>query len=110
MYALLKEKCEHNFNPVFLRNQSNIQAILHTKPVLQHFTSTGTHESIYKNYLRLRNENSVSRLPSYYFDIAESLFAKGDARSGLRVLSTLAELDLENPQYLRYLIVHTVLT
>jgi Ca-activated chloride channel homolog len=68
---------------------------------MDYFKSNGTKDAIYKEYLAERNNENFAKLSQYYFDTAESLFSKGDSKNGLRVLSTLAELDLENPQFLR---------
>jgi hypothetical protein len=96
-----KESREHVYNPAFFRLHSNIQTTLHAKPKMDYFKASGTKESIYKDYLAERNNENFAKLSQYYFDTAESLFSMGDAKNGLRVLSTLAELDLENPQFLR---------
>lgn len=48
----------------------------------------------YSLYLSIR-KNYIST-PTFYFDVANWFFKKEDVATGLRVLSNLAELDLEN--------------
>ncbi len=51
---------------------------------------------IYQKYLE--NRSKYEKQISYYFDISKLLFKMGDKALSLRVLSTLAELDLENEE------------
>ncbi|WP_312344416.1 VIT domain-containing protein [Chryseobacterium binzhouense] len=51
---------------------------------------------IYQKYLENRSKHE--KQISYYFDISKLLFKKGDKTLSLKVLSTLAELDLENEE------------
>lgn len=53
----------------------------------------------YSVYLGLRSEHG--RSPSFYLDCASYFFAEGERELALRVLSNVAELELENPQLLR---------
>lgn len=48
----------------------------------------------YKSYLQLR-ENYMGT-PNFYFDIANFFFKKGDREQALLILSTLADLEIEN--------------
>jgi Ca-activated chloride channel family protein len=52
-------------------------------------------------YLALRAEHGAA--PSFYLDVAEFFLARGDRALGLRVLSNLAELRLDEPALLRVL-------
>lgn len=54
----------------------------------------------YEVYLEQRKEFGGS--PGFYLDCAD-LFAKTDARLGMRILSNIAELELEDPALLRVL-------
>ncbi len=58
-------------------------------------------EDYYKQYLILKAANSKN--PSFYFDIATYMFQKNQRKDGLRVISNLAELELENSELLRSL-------
>ena len=55
----------------------------------------------YSAYLAIRGE--YDRSPSFYLECAEFFKAKDDLVKAIRVLSNLAEMDLEAPQVLRVL-------
>jgi len=63
---------------------------------MKDFQTLQSAELIYQKYLenRAKYENQVT----YYFDVSKLLFKKGDKVLSLKVLSTLAELDLENEE------------
>ncbi|MBQ0151544.1 MAG: DUF2135 domain-containing protein [Chryseobacterium sp.] len=63
---------------------------------MKDFQNLQSAEVIYQKYLenRPKHEKEVS----YYFDISKLLFKKGNKELSLKVLSTLAELDLENEE------------
>ncbi|MFQ5653933.1 MAG: DUF2135 domain-containing protein, partial [Planctomycetota bacterium] len=56
---------------------------------------------IYERYLELRPEHA--RSPAFLLDSADLLLAGGEPELAIRVLSNLAELDLESPRLLRVL-------
>jgi len=58
-------------------------------------------EGLYSKYLTLKAENANN--PSFYFDVASYLFQKSQKAQALRVISNLAELELENAELLRTL-------
>ncbi|MCW3807013.1 VIT domain-containing protein [Plebeiibacterium marinum] len=58
-------------------------------------------ENLYASYLSLKNGNADN--PSFYFDVATYLFQKNQKEAGLRVISNLAELELENTELMRTL-------
>jgi hypothetical protein len=58
-------------------------------------------DDLYRIYLDERP--NYRQAPAFYFDTAQVLFAKGQRELALRVLSNLAEIDLENRQLLRAL-------
>ncbi len=58
-------------------------------------------EDPYSAYLAIRGE--YDRSPSFYLECAEFFKAKGEMVKAVRVLSNLAEMDLEAPQVLRVL-------
>jgi hypothetical protein len=53
-------------------------------------------EKRYALYLELRNEQQYN--PSFYFDVANFFYNKGDKQKGLLILSNIADLGLENHQ------------
>jgi len=63
---------------------------------MKDFQALQTPELIYQKYLE--NRSKYEKQVSYYFDISKLLFKKGDKVLSLKVLSTLAELDLENEE------------
>ena len=64
-------------------------------------TASAAPGDLYRIYLDERASYADS--PSFYLDVADLLLAKGQTALGLRVLSNLAEMDLENRQILRIL-------
>lgn len=59
-------------------------------------------EEKYSLYLQLREVNKFN--PSFYFDVANHFYETGDKDNALLVLSTIAELDLENHQLYKSLL------
>ena len=62
---------------------------------------TGKTAEDYQIYLELRDEYSSS--PAYYFDMSEWFYARGDRETALRVLTSIADLELENASLYRLL-------
>lgn len=58
-------------------------------------------EILYKIYLQNRPE--YEKLPQYYFDVAQVLFKNNDRTLGIKVLSAIADLDLENEEFYKLL-------
>jgi hypothetical protein len=48
-----------------------------------------------------KREHVHEKLSSFYIDVAQFLFGRGRIHEGATVLSTIAEIDFENPQLLR---------
>ena len=67
-----------------------------TEEYMKDFQNLQSAEVIYQKYLE--NRSKYEKQVSYYFDISKLLFKKGDKALSLKVLSTLAELDLENEE------------
>ncbi len=67
-----------------------------TEEYMKDFQNLQSAEVIYQKYLENRSKHE--KQVSYYFDISKLLFKKGDKVLSLKVLSTLAELDLENEE------------
>ncbi|REC44515.1 VIT domain-containing protein [Chryseobacterium sp. 5_R23647] len=67
-----------------------------TEEYMKNFQNLQSTEVIYQKYLENRSKHE--KQVSYYFDISKLLFKKGDKVLSLKVLSTLAELDLENEE------------
>ena len=62
---------------------------------------TGKLEDDYQTYLKLRNGHANS--PAYYYDMADWFFTRGDRETALRVLTSIADLELENASLYRLL-------
>lgn len=58
-------------------------------------------ETIYQIYLN--NREKYEGMPQYYFDVAQRLFSLKDKKSGLKVLSSVADLDIENEELYKLL-------
>lgn len=56
---------------------------------------------LYSTYLKLRESNAAN--PVFYFEVAGHLLNIGNRELGMRVLSNLAELDLESYEHYRML-------
>ncbi|MBE8725033.1 VIT domain-containing protein [Flavobacterium hungaricum] len=67
-----------------------------TEEYMKDFQNLQSSELIYQKYLE--NRSKYEKQVTYYFDISKLLFRKGDKVLSLKVLSTLAELDLENEE------------
>jgi tetratricopeptide (TPR) repeat protein len=63
---------------------------------MKDFQNLNSSELIYQKYLE--NRSKYEKQVTYYFDVSKLLFRKGDKILSLKVLSTLAELDLENEE------------
>jgi len=58
-------------------------------------------ETIYRIYLG--NREKYEGMPQYYFDVAQLLFNLKDKKSGVKVLSSIADLDIENEELYKLL-------
>lgn len=67
-----------------------------TAEYMKDFQNLQSAEVIYQKYLENRSKHE--KQVTYYFDISKLLFKKGDKALALKVLSTVAELDLENEE------------
>ncbi|WP_344829820.1 VIT domain-containing protein [Chryseobacterium ginsenosidimutans] len=65
------------------------------------FNEAKNAETIYQTYLK--NRKDYEGLPQYYFDIAQLLFKYNDKKLGLKVLSSIADLDIENEELYKLL-------
>jgi len=62
---------------------------------------TGELAEDYQMYLKLRNDYANS--PNFYFDIANWFYTHNDRETALRILTSIAELELENASLYRLL-------
>lgn len=68
---------------------------------LKFFNGIKNPEMIYEVYLT--NRKTYGSLPQYYFDVSQLLFKNNDRKAGLKVLSSVADLDLENEELYKLL-------
>lgn len=68
---------------------------------MKFFNSAKGSEQIYQLYLTHRKD--YLETPQYYFDVAQLLYKKNDKILGLKVLSTIADLELENEELYKLL-------
>ena len=62
---------------------------------------TGKTADDYQTYLKLRNDYANS--PTFYFDMADWFFRHNDRERALRILTSIAEIELENASLYRLL-------
>jgi len=93
------EQRRHAYNSSNHKAATNASIKLLPKPALNPLTPSGN--EIYKKYIATRNNQNANKASYFYFDVADALFTNGQQEEGLRVLTSLAELDLKNPQFLR---------
>ncbi|MET3538749.1 VIT domain-containing protein [Chryseobacterium limigenitum] len=68
---------------------------------MKFFGSAKNSEEIYQTYLEHRKD--YAETPQYYFDVAQLFFKIDDKKTGLKVLSSIADLDLENEELYKLL-------
>ncbi|MDR2694632.1 MAG: DUF2135 domain-containing protein [Chitinispirillales bacterium] len=85
--------------------EKNAQPVIKLKPVKKDNDYlnklTGKTAEDYKLYIKLREDYAGS--PAFYFDMAEWFHTHGDRETALRVLTSIAELELENASLYRLL-------
>lgn len=69
---------------------------------MKSFEKLTTAEAIYNQYLVQRK--TYIQTPSFYFDIAKLLFQHNNKKLGLKVLSSIADLDIENEELYKLLV------
>jgi len=68
---------------------------------MKFFDSAKNSEEIYQMYLDHRKD--YAETPQYYFDVAQLFFKIDDKKTGLKVLSSIADLDIENEELYKLL-------
>lgn len=68
---------------------------------MEAFEEKSTASEIYEEYLVQREK--YLQTPSFYFDVAQLLFEKKSPKLALRVLSSIADLDIENEELYKLL-------
>jgi len=70
-------------------------------PYLDLIKTNTENAEAYKSYLVLKKDNQEN--PSFYLDVADYFFDKKEEKLGLRILSNIAEIQLENASLIRIL-------
>eukprot|EP01124_Arcella_intermedia_P021407 TRINITY_DN2998_c0_g1_i4.p1 TRINITY_DN2998_c0_g1~~TRINITY_DN2998_c0_g1_i4.p1 ORF type:complete len:2001 (-),score=648.20 TRINITY_DN2998_c0_g1_i4:83-6085(-) len=97
MEEIQKENTKSEFNLLYVKEESNIKVALS----VESFDSPSLDsQSRYNKYLSLQNTKN----PILFVDTATAFFKTNNPELGLRLLSMLAEIELENPQYLRLIV------
>jgi tetratricopeptide (TPR) repeat protein len=100
MYFVHREKLSEEDKAELVRNCLRLPAWDSTRPYLDSIRRTFALEK-YARYLEMRDHFGAS--PAFYADMAAHFLQIGQVKSGLRILSNLAEFDLESPEVLRTL-------
>lgn len=95
--AYVKDSHEPTSNAAAIR----IKSWTPNAPYLNRFTHAPSPKLLYAMYLDERD--SYANSSGFYLDVADLLFKAGERELGLRVLSNLAEMDLQNRHVLRIL-------
>ncbi|WP_373709851.1 VIT domain-containing protein [Kaistella sp.] len=69
---------------------------------MKSFEQLTTAETIYNQYLIQRK--TYIQTPTFYFDVAKLLFQNNHKKLGLKVLSSIADLDIENEELYKLLV------
>jgi hypothetical protein len=90
-------------NPIDILNSGRMSVIdvKSSAEYMKLFNEAKNAEAIYQIYLKNRKE--YENLPQYYFDISQLLFKNNDKKLGLKVLSSIADLDIENEELYKLL-------
>ncbi|MDQ0595568.1 Ca-activated chloride channel family protein [Chryseobacterium ginsenosidimutans] len=96
-------KNSENESPVNITSSGRMNVIdVNSKAeYMKLFNEAKSAEAIYQIYLKNRKE--YENLPQYYFDVSQLLFKNNDKKSGLKVLSSIADLDIENEELYKLL-------
>ena len=70
----------------------NLPELIPDRPYLKELDSIAK-EDRYKKYLVLRKDNNT---PTFYFDVANMFFREADTATGYKILSNIAELNLDD--------------
>lgn len=85
-----------NSGRTIAKGKINLVDVESTAEYMKDFQNLQSADVIYQKYLENRSKHE--KQVAYYFDISKLLFKKGDKALSLKVLSTLAELNLENEE------------
>lgn len=90
-----------NLSEVVSSGRINVIDVKSDAAYMKLFGKARDAETIYQIYLD--NREKYEGTPQYYFDVAQLLFGMKDKKSGLKVLSSIADLDIENEELYKLL-------
>jgi Ca-activated chloride channel homolog len=91
------EKIEDIINP----GRINMIDIASKAEYMKFFNEAKNPEMMYQVYLKTRK--NYENLPQYYFDVSQLLLKNNDKKLGLKVLSSIADLDIEDEELYKLL-------
>jgi len=99
---LIKEWWNTDFSPqqVYWKSKYPMPDETEDK-IFYSYQMTGKTEDDYQKYLKLRNDHAND--PTFYSDMANWFYTHGDKETALRILTSIAELDIENALLYRLL-------
>ncbi|MCJ8153670.1 DUF2135 domain-containing protein [Chryseobacterium sp. SSA4.19] len=81
--------------------RSMVVDVVSHEEYMKFFNGISNPQILYQAYLK--NRKAYENLPQYYFDVARLLFKNKDKQAGMKVLSSIADLDLENEELYKLL-------
>ncbi|SIR00258.1 hypothetical protein SAMN05880574_1485 [Chryseobacterium sp. RU37D] len=92
-----RERASDHINP----GRITVMNIESKAEYMKLFNEAKNPESIYRIYLKARKD--YENLPQYYFDVSQLLFKNNDKKMGLKVLSSIADLEIEDEELYKLL-------
>lgn len=106
-YAVSTGNASYTWNYGTNKNSSEVVGSINVKgwdPKSPYMTKIKQSKNMNEAYLiYLSEKNQYGTQPSFYLDVADYFIAKKEHQKGLRILSNIAELELENHSLLRVL-------
>ncbi|GEN78176.1 VIT domain-containing protein [Chryseobacterium hagamense] len=90
-----------DFSEVINSGRINVIDVKSDAEYMKLFQKAKDAETIYQVYLD--NREKYEGMPEYYFDVAQLLLNFRDRKSGVKVLSSIADLDIENEELYKLL-------
>lgn len=79
----------------------NMKEVKSNAEYMKFFNDLKDPEAIYQVYLKNRKE--YENLPQYYFDISQLLFKNNNKKLGVKILSSIADLEIEDEELYKLL-------
>lgn len=79
----------------------NMKEVKSNAEYMKFFNDLKDPEAIYQIYLKNRKE--YENLPQYYFDISQLLFKNNNKKLGVKILSSIADLEIEDEELYKLL-------